>query len=82
MIEKFKNRIVIFFALLLKLNVWRDIKTAPKVKGHRFLAKRSDGFVFITEYRPEDVDGDGCYGSVDSCCGYYEDMKPVEWKEI
>ena len=51
------------------------------MNGVRFLAKDIDGFVFITEYKPDDVDG-GCYGIVDSCCGYYEDMKPVKWKKI
>ena len=63
-------------------NFWKDIRTAPKEEGIRFLAKDKDGFVFITEYRPNDVAGIGCYGSVDSCCGYYEDMKPVKWKKI
>lgn len=64
------------------LDGWRDIKTAPREEGLRFLAMDKDGFKFITEYRPDDVIGDGCYGVVDSCCGYYEDMKPVKWKPL
>lgn len=60
---------------------WKKIASAPKTKGI-FLAKTKEGLKFITEYRPDQVDGDGCYGMIDSCCGSYEDMKPVAWARI
>ena len=63
------------------LKGWRRIKTAPKIKG-RFLAMDKDEWIFITAYSPQDVQNDGCYGPVDSCCGYYEDMKPILWKKL
>jgi hypothetical protein len=63
-------------------NFWRNIKTAPKKEGIRFLAKDKDGFIFITEYDPIYVDGDGCYGVVDSCCGSHIDAEPVKWKKL
>lgn len=61
---------------------WQAIKSAPKIEGERFLAKDKGGLIFITAYSPGNVEGEGCYGSVDSCCAYYEDMKPVEWRAI
>lgn len=60
---------------------WMDIKTAPTKKGVRFLAKDKDGFIFITEHAPENVTN-GCYGVVDSCCGYYENMNPIKWASL
>lgn len=66
----------------LKEDTWKDISTAPKIEGHRFLAKRIDGFIFITDYQPEVVVVNGCYGLVDSYCEYYEDMEPILWREI
>ena len=67
---------------ILGINKWLDIESAPKLKGFRFLAKTKEGFIFITEYRPEDVESDGCYSVVDSCCGNYEDMRPTQWMEL
>mgnify|MGYP003629874529 CR=1 FL=1 len=60
---------------------WKNIKSAPKTEGVRFLAKNKQGDVYITEYKPDEVDGSG-YGVVDSCCGYYEDMRPVKWARL
>ena len=69
-------------SVLRKLfNQWRPMESAPKVKGVRFLVL-SGGEAYITSYDPENVEGDACYGVVDSCCGSYEDIKPEMWKEI
>lgn len=60
------------------LNGWFDISVAPR--SGEILIKNGDN-VFISEYRPDVVDGSG-FGSIHSCCGYYEDIEPTHWKRI
>ena len=72
---------VLFKRVIPFLQGWRSIKSAPRIPDVRFLARDTDGWVFITAYRPQDVIG-GCYGLVDSDCGYYENMNPTMWKKL
>lgn len=58
--------------------MWVPIKYAPH--SGEILATNGS-FIFITEYRPGDVDGSG-FGSIHSCCGYYEDLNPARWMYI
>lgn len=74
-----KHVIYIFLLRILKIPIWEDISTAPK--DREILIKSSVGYICISEYRPDMVDGSG-YGSIHSCCGYYEDWKPVAWKDM
>lgn len=58
---------------------WKEIQTAPK--DRRILVSYCDSEnVFISQWS-EDVQGSG-FGIVDSCCGYYEDLKPDYWMDI
>lgn len=68
--------------LVMYARGWKDIKSAPTKEGERFLAIDKDDFIFISAYNQIHVEGDGCYGPVDSCCGYYQDMEPVMWKKL
>lgn len=60
------------------LDGWLEISSAPK--SGEVLVKNGD-YVYISEYRPSEVDGSG-FGVIHSCCGSYEDIKPTHWKRI
>lgn len=63
---------------------WQPIDTAP-MDGSEFLALGPDSeggmFVFISAFLPTHTVGSG-FGSVHSCCGYYEDRKPSHWMPL
>lgn len=59
---------------------WQPIDTAPK-DGTEILVIASGGEVVISAYRPLNVEGSG-FGSIHSCCGYYEDLEPTHWMPI
>lgn len=62
-------------------NGWMPIETAPK-DGTEIWAYTPErgGIQFKTLWGP-DYCKDG-WGPIDSCCGYYEDMKPTHWKPL
>ena len=57
---------------------WQPIETAPR-DGTEFLATNGE-YRFITAWRPADCRSG--FGSIHSCCGYYEDQKPTHWMPL
>lgn len=59
---------------------WYPMETAPK-DGTEIWAHTPDrgGYGFKTKWGNHCKDG---WGPIDSCCGYYEDLKPTHWTHL
>ena len=65
------------------MSEWQLIETAPKDGLHIlvYTPYEPEAGVYVSAYLPNQTEGSG-FGSVHSCCGYYQDLNPTHWMPI